>query len=204
LKSAIGPGRKRNVGRVAGSAMAKDELGYDRIVERQLRGVAREVLLQVGAKGLPGEHHFYVTFRTDFPGVTIGPNLKEQFPKEITIVLQHQFWGLEVTDEAFSVTLSFGGKHERLHVPFEALVSFTDPSVRFGLQFELKNNQQVDLAGDSKTGGDAKTATGSAPIALPKAEARPSLPGMGPSAANPGEGEKPATVIALDSFRKKH
>jgi uncharacterized protein len=187
--------------------MAKDELGYDRIVERQLRGVAREVLLQIAAKGLPGEHHFYVTFRTDFPGVTIGPNLKEQFPKEITIVLQHQFWGLEVTDEAFTVTLSFGGKHERLHVPFEALVSFTDPSVRFGLQFELKNNQQVDLPGTA----DAKSATkpgtlGAIPTALPKSEPKPSLQG-GASGESPSEtpaGEKAATVIALDSFRKKH
>src|SRR6185369_6849980 len=179
--------------------MAKDELGYDRIVERQLRGVAREVLLLVGAKGLPGEHHFYITFRTDFPGVTIGPNLKEQFPKEITIVLQHQFWGLEVTDDAFSVTLSFGGKHERLHVPFEALVSFTDPSVRFGLQFELKN-QQVDLPGDAKSGtGDAKsdakpgakTATVTpAPKALPKSEAKPSLPGTAPTASAPDGEEK--------------
>jgi hypothetical protein len=181
--------------------MAKDELGYDRIVERQLRGVAREVLLQVGAKGLPGEHHFYITFRTDFPGVTVGPNLKEQFPKEITIVLQHQFWGLEVTDEAFSVTLSFGGKHERLYVPFEALVSFTDPSVRFGLQFELKN-QQVDLPGGTDVKGGAKPAM---PTALPKAEPKPALPGETP-AETPAEasGEKPSTVIALDSFRKKH
>ncbi len=190
--------------------MAKDELGYDRIVERQLRGVAREVLAQVAAKGLPGEHHFYITFRTDFPGVTIGPNLKEQFPKEITIVLQHQFWGLEVTDEAFSVTLSFGGKHERLHVPFESLVSFTDPSVRFGLQFELKNNQQVDLPGEAKGGGDAKSAAkpatvSPAPKSLPKAEPKPSLPGPAAADAAPAGDEKtPATVIALDTFRKKH
>jgi hypothetical protein len=192
--------------------MAKDELGYDRIVERQLRGVAREVLAQVAAKGLPGEHHFYITFRTDAAGVTIGPNLKEQFPKEITIVLQHQFWGLEVTDDAFSVTLSFGGKHERLHVPFDALVSFTDPSVRFGLQFELKNNQQVDLPGGSEAkGADAKTAAKPAtvtpgPKALPKTEARPSLPGAAPVA--PGESapasDEKGTVIALDTFRKKH
>ena len=189
--------------------MAKDELGYDRIVERQLRGVAREVLLLVGAKGLPGEHHFYITFRTDFPGVTIGPNLKEQFPKEITIVLQHQFWGLEVTDEAFSVTLSFGGKHERLHVPFEALVSFTDPSVRFGLQFELKN-QQVDLPGGADAKGDAKTGTKPASItsatkALPKTDAKPALPGPAPAEAAPSTDEKTqGTVIALDTFRKKH
>jgi hypothetical protein len=185
--------------------MAKDELGYDRIVERQLRGVAREVLSLVAGKGLPGEHHFYITFRTDFPGVTIGPSLKEQFPKEITIVLQHQFWGMEVTDDAFSVTLSFGGKHERLHVPFEALVSFTDPSVRFGLQFELKN-QQVDLPGgaEAKTGAKPASIT-PAPKSLPKADAKPSLPGATQGDAAPAAEEKtPGTVIALDTFRKKH
>ena len=179
--------------------MAKDELGYDRIVERQLRGVAREVLVQVATKGLPGDHHFYITFRTDFPGVSIGPGLKSQFPKEITIVLQHQFWGLEVTDEAFAVTLSFSGKHERLHVPFEALVSFTDPSVKFGLQFELKN-QQVELQPADKTAPAAvKDETpAEAPTALPakKTETK--------SAEADGDAAKPGTVIALDTFRKKH
>src|SRR5215470_14835990 len=175
--------------------MAKDELGYDRIVERQLRGVAREVLAQVSSKGLPGDHHFYITFRTDFPGVSIGPALKAQFPKEITIVLQHQFWGLEVTDEAFAVTLSFSGKHERLHVPFEALVSFTDPSVKFGLQFELKN-QQVDL---QPADNAAQAAKDEAPTALPKK----SEAGK-PAEGNGSDPAKPATVIALDNFRKKH
>ena len=179
--------------------MAKDELGYDRIVERQLRGVAREVLIQVAAKGLPGDHHFYITFRTDFPGVSIGPTLKAQFPKEITIVLQHQFWGLEVTDEAFAVTLSFSGKHERLHVPFEALVSFTDPSVKFGLQFELKN-QQVELQPSDTAATDASKdqAPAETPTALltKKTEAKP-------ADAHAGDA-KPATVIALDTFRKKH
>jgi hypothetical protein len=176
--------------------MAKDELGYDRIVERQLRGVAREVLAQVGTKGLPGDHHFYITFRTDFPGVSIGPTLKAQFPKEITIVLQHQFWGLEVTDEAFAVTLSFSGKHERLHVPFEALISFTDPSVKFGLQFELKN-QQVELQ-PSDQPAEVKDQVAEAPKALPakKPEAK--------SAEADGDAAKPGTVIALDTFRKKH
>jgi hypothetical protein len=175
--------------------MAKDELGYDRIVERQLRGVAREVLAQVATKGLPGDHHFYITFRTDFAGVSIGPGLKAQFPKEITIVLQHQFWGLEVTDEAFAVTLSFSGKHERLHVPFEALVSFTDPSVKFGLQFELKN-QQVELQPASEKTAAARE---EAPAALPKKSEA-----ARPAEGNGGEGAKPATVIALDNFRKKH
>jgi hypothetical protein len=177
--------------------MAKDELGYDRIVERQLRGVAREVLVQVATKGLPGDHHFYITFRTDFPDVSIGPSLKAQFPKEITIVLQHQFWGLEVTDEAFTVTLSFSGKHERLHVPFEALVSFTDPSVKFGLQFELKN-QQVELQPDSDKAVPA-AAKDDAPTALPKKSDTTK-----PAESNGGDAAKPATVIALDNFRKKH
>jgi hypothetical protein len=186
------PGERQGNGWVG---MAKDELGYDRIVERQLRGVAREVLAQVGTKGLPGDHHFYITFRTDDPGVSIGPTLKAQFPKEITIVLQHQFWGLEVTDEAFAVTLSFSGKHERLHVPFEALVSFTDPSVKFGLQFELKN-QQVDLQPADKP--SAAIAKDEAPTALPKkADAKP-------ADSNGSTDAKPATVIALDNFRKKH
>jgi hypothetical protein len=175
--------------------MAKDELGYDRIVERQLRGVAREVLVQVGTKGLPGDHHFYITFRTDFPGVSIGPTLKAQFPKEITIVLQHQFWGLEVTDEFFAVTLSFSGKHERLHVPFEALVSFTDPSVKFGLQFELKN-QQVELQPGDKPALVA--AKDEAPTALPK------KPESKPAETNASGDAKPGTIIALDNFRKKH
>src|SRR3954463_4741701 len=176
--------------------MAKDELGYDRIVERQLRGVARGVLVQGASKGLPGDHHFYITFRTDFPGVSIGPTLKAQFPKEITIVLQHQFWGLEVTDEYFAVTLSFSGKHERLHVPFEALVSFTDPSVKFGLQFELKN-QQVELQPGDKPAQAAATKD-EAPTALPKkSDAKPAEP-------NAAGDAKPATIIALDTFRKKH
>jgi hypothetical protein len=176
--------------------MAKDEVGYDRIVERQLRGVAREVLAQVASKGLPGDHHFYITFRTDFPGVSIGPALKAQFPKEITIVLQHQFWGLEVTDEAFAVTLSFSGKHERLHVPFEALISFTDPSVKFGLQFELKN-QQVELqASDKPAAKDSAQAEPAKALPAKKAETK--------AAETDGEAAKPGTVIALDTFRKKH
>ncbi|HVO02877.1 MAG TPA: ClpXP protease specificity-enhancing factor SspB [Candidatus Cybelea sp.] len=191
--------------------MAKDELGYDRIVERQLRGVAREVLAQVAVKGLPGDHHFYITFRTDHPGVSMGPSLKAQFPREITIVLQHQFWGLEVSEDAFAVTLSFSGKHERLHVPFEALVSFTDPSVKFGLQFEMKN-QHIELqpapekAQAEKT--SAEKAQADAPKALPKGRSESKSPAATPADqpgdAPAGEAGKAGTVIALDTFRKKH
>lgn len=179
--------------------MAKDELEYDKIVERQLRGVAREVLTQVAARGLPGDHHFYVSFRTDHAGTTVGANLKAQFPHEITIVLQHQFWGLEVNDEFFEVTLSFGGKHERLHVPFEALVSFSDPSVKFGLQFEPKHT----LAAVPPQASPAKPAE--APIALPKNEsAAGAVPDPMPDSTEDSDSDKTSTVVALDTFRKKH
>ena len=117
--------------------MSKDWLRYDRMVEDALRGVVRRALNDVSASGLPGDHHFYLTFRTGEPGVQIAPALKSQYPKEMTIVLQHQFWGLEVGEEQFAVTLSFGGKHERLVVPYRSIVSFADPSVKFGLQFEF-------------------------------------------------------------------
>jgi hypothetical protein len=183
--------------------MAKDELGYDKIVERQLRGVAREVLTQVAAQGLPGDHHFYISFRTDHPDTSVGANLKAQFPHEITIVLQHQFWGLEITENAFEVTLSFGGKHERLHVPFEALVSFSDPSVKFGLQFEPKGQQ-----GEVQPRGEAAAKPAEAPIALPKS--KPETP-AGAAASSGAAGntledssDRAGTVIALDTFRKKH
>jgi hypothetical protein len=184
-------------------AMAKDELGYDRIVERQLRGVAREVLAQVAGQGLPGEHHFYISFRTDHPGVSIGTNLRAQFPHEITIVLQHQFWGLEVGEDAFEVTLSFSGKHERLHVPFEALVSFSDPSVKFGLQFEPRNQSPEP----SREEAAAKSVD--KPAAMPKAlpKSKPEAPAdLAEAGAEPegSGGDKASTVVALDAFRKKH
>src|SRR3989337_719135 len=129
--------------------MSKDWLRYDRMVEDALRGVVRRALIDVSGSGLPGEHHFYLTFRTAEPGVQIAPALKSQYPKEMTIVLQHQFWGLEVGDDGFAVTLSFGGKHERLVVPYRAIVSFADPSVKFGLQFEtsaLGDGEATDAA----------------------------------------------------------
>lgn len=132
--------------------MAKDWLRYDQIVERQLRGVVRYVLAEVAANGLPGDHHFYITFKTGHPGVSMSPHLKAQYPREMTIVLQHQYWGLEVLDDSVTVTLSFGGRHERLQVPFAAVVSFADPSVKFALQFEATS--QGDESADDAEGED--------------------------------------------------
>ena len=117
-------------------ATRSEPLRYDKMVEDALRGVVRQSLAQVAKNGFPGNHHFYVTFRTAAPGVVLPGHLRAQYPEEMTIVLQHQFWGLEVDEEAFEVTLSFNKVHERLRVPFAALTGFVDPSVRFGLQFK--------------------------------------------------------------------
>lgn len=177
--------------------MAKDWLRYDQMVEDALRGVVRRALTEAAVSGLPGDHHFYITFRTDNPLVRIPQHLKTQYPREMTIVLQHQFWGLEVTDDSFTVTLSFGGKHEALSIPFETIVSFADPSVKFALQFdsaEAEDEEEIDtddLADEPV-------------LALDKPEAKPALADQ---RAAVGENDKAAatggTVVALDAFRKK-
>ena len=119
--------------------MGKDHIGYDDLVDNALRGAMRDVMLRVAENGLLGSHHLYITFRTGFPGVDIPGYLRDRYPDELTIVLQHQFWGLEVTDEGFSVTLSFNKAREHVSVPFAALTRFADPGVKFGLQFEIKS-----------------------------------------------------------------
>ena len=118
--------------------MGKDHIGYDELVDNALRGAMREVMLRVAENGLMGSHHLYVTFRTGFPGVDIPGYLRDRYPDELTIVLQHQFWGLEVTEEDFSVTLSFNKAREHVSVPFAALTRFADPGVKFGMQFEIR------------------------------------------------------------------
>lgn len=116
--------------------MTKDILRYDLMVQDALKGVVRKVLGDAARDGLPGEHHFYVSFRTGAPGVRISQRLREKYPDEMTIVLQHQFWDLQVHEHTFEVGLSFSGIPERLLVPYDALSGFFDPSVEFGLKFE--------------------------------------------------------------------
>ncbi len=160
--------------------MAADPLRYDKMVEQALRGVVRQSLAVVARSGFPADHHFYLTFRTDHPGVSLPPQLKAQYPDEMTIVLQYQFWGLEVTDEAFEVTLSFNKAQERLRVPFAALTGFVDPSVQFGLQFkgEVRPGELAAPGAELRVSGEAPSRVGA-------------LPGAG------GE------VVALDAFRRK-
>jgi hypothetical protein len=124
--------------------MSEEGLRYDSMVENALRGVVRRALAYAAERGLPGDHHFYISFRTTHPGVDIPAALRARYPEEMTIVLQHQFWGLDVGEEAFGVTLSFSDVPERLTVPFAAITAFADPSVRFGLQFDASKTRESD------------------------------------------------------------
>lgn len=158
--------------------MAKNFMRYDLMVQKALQSVVREALSLAAKSGLPGEHHFYITFRTDHPGVEISPMLRSRYPQEMTIVLQHQFWDLEVSEEGFEIGLSFNRVSEHLRVPYAAIRSFFDPSVKFGLEFQVEPGT-----------GEA----GEEPAPLP---ARP-------EANETPEQAKPADVVSLDSFRKK-
>lgn len=151
-----------------------DRFQYDAIVDDALRGVVRRVLRQVAEKGLPGSHHFYISFRSTDPGVRLPEYLKAKYPEEMTIVLQHQYWDLAPGETFFSVTLQFGGQPKRLSVPYAAVTRFYDPSVQFLLQFEP-------------------------PAAEPK-PAEPEAQDQPPAAPDAG-GE--AKVVSLDQFRKK-
>jgi hypothetical protein len=135
------------------------EIDYPRLMREALLEVPRRALLRAAREGLPGDHHFYVSFRTDHPGVSLAPGLKARHPREMTIVLQHQYWDLAVGDEAFSVTLRFGGAAERLHVPFAALTAFVDPAAEFGLRFdgpgEARAVRPADEAASSPEGGSS-------------------------------------------------
>ena len=161
--------------------MAQDLFQYEKMVETALRGVVREVMNRTARDGLRGGHHFYISFRTGAGGVALPPQLLAKFPEEMTIVLQHQFWGLEVDDHAFSVTLSFSGRMERLTVPFAAITAFADPAVQFGLQFQ-----------ESASASEATEAA--VPAALPE----PLPVGENQRAERPA-----AEIVTLDRFRKR-
>ena len=166
--------------------MAKDELrdliGYEALQQEALRGVIRAALaMAAGPNGLPGEHHFYISFLTQAPGVAIPEELRGRYPEDMTIVLQNQFWDLDVADESFSVSLSFDKKVERLTVPFAAIKSFADPSVEFALAFAEPAAPPSNEA-----------------AALPAPAEKPVK-----AVATPAEKEERGQVVALDAFRKR-
>ena len=173
--------------------MATDHIRYDVLARDALRGVLRRVLTDAAEHGLPGEHHFFITFVSTADGVKLSPRLLAQYPEEMTIILQHQFWDLVVTEDRFEVGLSFGGIPERLVVPFASIKSFLDPSVQFGLQFEPSD---ADAAAEAP---GAKLPAVAAPSALPVAVPSPAAESTD-EPAKPSEG---AEVVRLDRFRKK-
>lgn len=154
----------------------KDQLDYETMVQMALRGVVRDSLSIAATYGLPDLHHFYISFATDHPLVQLSDYLREQYPDEMTIVLQHEFWDLEVDETGFAVTLCFDEINERIVVPFEALISFVDPSVKFGLQFTPEYTESEK--------SDKKPETAKGP-------------------AVDENGNPLSNVVTLDAFRKK-
>jgi uncharacterized protein len=169
--------------------MATDHIRYDVLARDALRGVLRRVLTDAAEHGLPGEHHFFITFLSTADGVKLSPRLLAQYPEEMTVILQHQFWDLTVTEDRFEVGLSFGGIPERLVVPFNSIKSFFDPSVQFGLQFE-----PADAAEPPAAKLPAVPAASPPPVTVPAAADDQEEP------AKPSDG---AEVVRLDRFRKK-
>jgi len=191
--------------------MAVDHIRYDLLTQQALRGVVRAVLSDVAKRGLPGDHHFYISFDTNAEGLRLSARMRAQYPQEMTIVLQHQFWDLIVTDEAFEVGLSFGGVPERLVVPFEAVKSFVDPCVEFGLRFEVEEGDDASkpVAGLSAVPKQPPAATAE-PQRSRKTETDTGAQDVESrtetKAEPPIEPERPAgggEVVRLDRFRKK-
>jgi hypothetical protein len=180
--------------------MADNELRYDRMVEDALRSVVSRALVHAAERGLSGDHHFYITFLTDHPDVVMPDSLRSHYPNEMTIVLQHQFWGLEVGPEAFGVTLSFANEPERLTVPFAAVTAFADPSVRFGLQFDIGTGELKPGEDDQVVRADMPPPEVEAANIRPLAQVRePGAEADNSHKAPDGDSDK---VVALDAFRK--
>lgn len=171
--------------------MPEDLMRYDQLAQNALRGVVRDALRRVEKSGLPGEHHFYIQFNTKYPGVNIGARLAERYPREMTVVLQHQFFNLQVTEERFQVELSFDNIPERLIVPFASVKGFLDPAVQFGLQFEVVMAESAEAAAEQKAKKSAEVKT-----------IDPSTEKPSDSAADDKTDDAPK-VVSLDAFRKK-
>ena len=180
--------------------MADNELRYDRMVEDALRSVVGRALKHAAERGLSGDHHFYITFHTDHPGVVMPDHLRSHYPNEMTIVLQHQFWGLEVGPETFGVTLSFDNEPERLTVPYAAVTAFADPSVRFGLQFDAGTGELKPGEDDQVVRADLPPPDVEAANLRPPARQRDAAAEAKRGQSLPdSDSDK---VVTLDAFRK--
>ena len=179
-----------------------DHFRYDLLTQQALRGVVRNVLSEAAKKkGLPGDHHFYISFDTTAEGVRLSERLRVQYPEQMTIILQHQFWDLSVNERGFEVGLSFGGIPEKLAIPFEAVTGFFDPSVQFGLQFEeVTEGEERQSPANAQDKPAAKKPL--APVLPAVAAPAPERPAAvtEPKPDKPGSGGE---VVPLDRFRKK-
>ena len=174
--------------------MSSDALRYDQWIAEALLSVVTRSIRFAATEGLPGEHHFYISFQTNHPGVEMPDHLRARYPEEMTIVLQHQYWDLLIDDKVFEVTLKFSGRKTRLRVPLGAITAFTDPSVSFGLQLKVTDSGAPlapEVASDEEP-----TPQIAEPLAVRKED---------PAEENAAKEEEPkkGEVIALDAFRKK-
>ena len=196
--------------------MPTDYIRYDLLVQDALRSVVRRVLTEAARTGLPGEHHFNISFKTQAPGVVIPASVRQRYPDEMAIILQHEFWDLEVTSDAFEVSLNFSRKPERLTIPFDSITGFSDPSVPFGFKLEPRVSSEAK-ATPALPGAAPKPAieapAAKSPRAVPPSPAKPAPAGAGPRAVEtPKISDKtpdkaadgtPAKVVSIDAFRKK-
>ncbi len=176
--------------------MTSQTIDYPSMIDAAMRRVVGDALRHIQREGLPGDHHFFISFQTNYPGVQMSPQLRARYPEEITIVVQHQYWDLTITDEFFSIMLSFNNIPEKLVVPFDALTAFADPSIKFGLQFHGKQpaNMKMNAASEAVScPATGKTGNEKPPAAAFEEEA-PS------DALNVANDEK---VISLETFRSK-
>jgi hypothetical protein len=186
--------------------MADDHIRYDILAQDALRGVMRKVLAEVARTGLPGNHHFFITFLTNAPGVRVSSRLRERYPEQMTIVLQFQYWDLKVTETGFEVGLSFSDVPEKLEVPFAAVRGFYDPSVNFELEFDVKPEVAAQLPEEAAPESKPDVPAAKVPAAgsrksEPRSKAEP--PAAKPVAPAATDAGKSAEVVSLDAFRKK-
>ena len=188
----------------------QDLIRYDVLTQDALKDVIRKVLEEVAVAGLPGDHHFFITFQTDHPGVRLSSRMRERYPEEMTIVIQHSYWDLKVTDSEFEIDLSFDDILERLRIPFDSLKGFYDPHVKFGVQFDTTETRSAgqDAAPDTASGREQ---AGSVPqiaqtrdVIKHDPEKASEKPDTAQSQANDEDPDQPtADVVSLDTFRKK-
>jgi uncharacterized protein len=184
--------------------MATDLIRYDLLVQDALRSVVRKVLADSARNGLMGEHHFNIAFKTQAPGVVVPPAVKQRFPDEMSIILQHEFWDLVVTQDAFEVSLNFSRKPERLTVPFDSITGFTDPSVPFGFKLEPRVSEPATRSlavVEEKQPAPTSASSKPAPVKPPSQPAAGAKPSR--SAEKPAEPPDEAKVVSIDAFRKK-